>query len=374
VFVVSIVLLFLQSFFWVQLHSFFASVPLTRNSCHHYHYHPLSLLQQQQVYTRSGYPSLDARRGRRSGSEYQLAPRALILRRDHAAVQSVSQLKRLLRSNGYDTTTSKSSSGGSTSSSSKGTRLPRPLNDGMQGRTEDLGDPFASDSPWSAVRTRICILLNTINLFSESQSWPLVVSHIPSVPIELDSNKEQIVLLSLSPEQRTHFLLSYTHIHVLSTQVCSRGDLDPIQASLEGCYDSKATSAALFFAWPDDAVERDRLLGQGSAAATGSSSSSDSGSSHGNTNDDTNLLSDDKDHHHHGNRETPLLAPMPWPMPWPMGVWAINGPTAQGQEPFSWANVDAVAGAEAEAGRAANEATSASEATNTSNVAVRSEV
>lgn len=61
-------------------------------------------------------------------------------------------------------------------------------------------------------------------------------------------------------------------------------------------------------------------------------------------------------------------------MPWPMGVWAINGPTAQGQEPFSWANIDAKAGTEAEAGRAADETTIAIEAGNTSDVAVRSEV
>ena len=130
-----------------SLELFLFSTPLT---CIDMNNHHLFLSLDHKVYTRSGYPSLDARRGRRSGSEYQLAPRALILRRDHAAVQSVSQLRRLLRSNGYDTTTATTAD--SKISGRSKNKLPPPLNAGMQGRTEDFGDPFASDSPWSAVR------------------------------------------------------------------------------------------------------------------------------------------------------------------------------------------------------------------------------
>ena len=37
-----------------------------------------------------------------ASDRYQLAPRAMILRRDQAAVRSIADLKRLLRSNGYD--------------------------------------------------------------------------------------------------------------------------------------------------------------------------------------------------------------------------------------------------------------------------------
>lgn len=89
-------------------------------------------------------------------------------------------------------------------------------------------------------------------------------------------------------------------------QVCSRGDLDPSHASLEGCYDSKATSAALFFGWPD--TERD---GRGGGGGGGTSK----------------------------------------PAPWAMGAWAINGPTTQGQAPFTWpAAASAAAGDKAAAG------------------------
>ena len=35
------------------------------------------------------------------GSEYQMAPRAMILRRDHGAAKNIEGLKRLLRANGY---------------------------------------------------------------------------------------------------------------------------------------------------------------------------------------------------------------------------------------------------------------------------------
>jgi regulator of protease activity HflC (stomatin/prohibitin superfamily) len=103
------------------------------------------------------------------GSEYQLAPRALILRRGHAAVQSVSQLKTLLRSNGYNATAVAAAAkdaahaataataddaddddGGGGSSAIVGGLL---RNREMRGRADDRGDPFAA-SPWSAVRAR----------------------------------------------------------------------------------------------------------------------------------------------------------------------------------------------------------------------------
>jgi hypothetical protein len=127
---------------------------------------------------------------------------------------------------------------------------------------------------------------------------------------------------------------------------------------LEGCYDSKASSAALFFGWPDDRWEdRNQLMGQDSTASIASSSSSSSSSSSktpssrkDSENEESDLVSNhEQDLGHKGSSlEGQLLVPMPWPM----GVWAINGPTAQGQTPFSWAKIDAAVAAASDEARA----------------------
>jgi len=54
-----------------------------------------------EIYEKSGYPRLDERHGRRKGSEYSLAPRASIFRRDHLLAQSLEGLKFVMRENGY---------------------------------------------------------------------------------------------------------------------------------------------------------------------------------------------------------------------------------------------------------------------------------
>jgi hypothetical protein len=54
-----------------------------------------------EIYDRSGYASLDARRGHAAGYEYQQAPRAKILRRDHRSALSLDGMMALMRSNGY---------------------------------------------------------------------------------------------------------------------------------------------------------------------------------------------------------------------------------------------------------------------------------
>ena len=54
-----------------------------------------------EIYDRSGYATLDAQRGRPRGSEYSLAPRAKIFRRDAIHVHSVADMQKLLRSNHY---------------------------------------------------------------------------------------------------------------------------------------------------------------------------------------------------------------------------------------------------------------------------------
>lgn len=104
-------------------------------------------------------------------------------------------------------------------------------------------------------------------------------------------------------------------------QVCSRGDLDPLHPSLEGCYDSKATSAALFFAWPDP--ERDNAAAAAALANVAGGSNGRAAAAGP-----------------EGGGDGPDASR---PLPWPMGAWAINGPTAQGQTPFSWAGLAAPA-------------------------------
>lgn len=54
-----------------------------------------------EIYNRSGYLDLDQREGLLPGSQYQLAPRAQIFRRDADTVVDLSSFKRILRSNDY---------------------------------------------------------------------------------------------------------------------------------------------------------------------------------------------------------------------------------------------------------------------------------
>ncbi|KAJ1459661.1 phospholipase B-like protein [Pelagophyceae sp. CCMP2097] len=53
------------------------------------------------VYRRAGYDTLDKRKGRLGGAEYQLAPRAKILRRDQSTVVDLPSMQKLMRANGY---------------------------------------------------------------------------------------------------------------------------------------------------------------------------------------------------------------------------------------------------------------------------------
>ena len=53
------------------------------------------------IYERSGYATLDERRGHAPGYEYEMAPRAKILRRDHGRAKTLDGMMRLMRSNGY---------------------------------------------------------------------------------------------------------------------------------------------------------------------------------------------------------------------------------------------------------------------------------
>ena len=57
----------------------------------------------REVYDRLGYLQVDARSGRAPYSEYQLAPRAKIFRRESGSVEDVEGLKRVLRFNEYQT-------------------------------------------------------------------------------------------------------------------------------------------------------------------------------------------------------------------------------------------------------------------------------
>ena len=54
-----------------------------------------------EIYKKSGYVSLDERKGKRAGSEYQLAPRASIFRRDSGSAKDMDSLKHLMRENGW---------------------------------------------------------------------------------------------------------------------------------------------------------------------------------------------------------------------------------------------------------------------------------
>ena len=56
-----------------------------------------------EIYVKSGYPAVDAKNGRSEFSEYQLAPRAQIFRRDHTTVTDITGLQEILRSNTFGT-------------------------------------------------------------------------------------------------------------------------------------------------------------------------------------------------------------------------------------------------------------------------------
>ena len=55
-----------------------------------------------EIYEDSGYPAVDLKKNRTDGSEYQLAPRAMIFKRDHGSVSSVEGLQKILRYNGFN--------------------------------------------------------------------------------------------------------------------------------------------------------------------------------------------------------------------------------------------------------------------------------
>jgi hypothetical protein len=53
----------------------------------------------QDIYVRSGYPSLDEKGGVQPFTQYQQAPRAKIFRRDQSSVQNLATMQALMRSN-----------------------------------------------------------------------------------------------------------------------------------------------------------------------------------------------------------------------------------------------------------------------------------
>ncbi len=53
------------------------------------------------IYDASGYPDVDEKNNQTHGTEYQMAPRAKIFRRDHGNVNSIDSLQRILRYNGF---------------------------------------------------------------------------------------------------------------------------------------------------------------------------------------------------------------------------------------------------------------------------------
>lgn len=147
----------------------------------------------REIYDKSGYPTLDARRGRRVGSEYQLAPRAKILRRDHGQAQDFEGIKNLMRSNGY-----KPVDQSGKAATNMGT--------GVDGLAVEIAETTTVNS----------------NVIEDAEHT-------------LDGRKSSDVG---SNEQRADPFAIDPWM-----AVCSRGDLDPSGQALEGCYDSKVSSA-----------------------------------------------------------------------------------------------------------------------------------
>ena len=57
----------------------------------------------EEIYVASGYPEVDAKAGALPFTEYQMAPRAQIFRRDQVGVTDTDSMCELMRSNKYDT-------------------------------------------------------------------------------------------------------------------------------------------------------------------------------------------------------------------------------------------------------------------------------
>lgn len=60
----------------------------------------------QDIYVKSGYGSLDAKAGHSLFTEYQMAPRAQIFRRDVGKVASMADMEHMMRQNGKRSTQS----------------------------------------------------------------------------------------------------------------------------------------------------------------------------------------------------------------------------------------------------------------------------
>ena len=115
-----------------------------------------------------------------------MAPRAMILRRDHGAAKNINGLKQLLRANGYK-------------------------------------DPAEADAETEKKQLR-----HAVSEIGHGFGFGSGVGLDPSA--EMDMFVGWSDPLAVDPW----------------AAVCSRGDLNPGKASLEGCNDSKGSSASLF--------------------------------------------------------------------------------------------------------------------------------
>jgi hypothetical protein len=242
-----------------------------------------------EIYKKSGYEILDGRKNKRIFSEYELAPRAKIFRRDQGSVSSVEGLKILLRSNGYVNKPPKALKKTSSSSSSlrrlEATQYydPEKADEHELFRQEQQGGFFS-------------------RLFHDVQT-----NGLPSKHHHQHGKQHEPVVIGVDdmgdPFADTPWMA-----------ICSRGDLNPKMESLQGCYDSKATSASLFMGFEAHDVyefKNDNILAHKKRVKRAKKSVIDE-------------LTADKLNH--------LKR-------FPMSAWVINGPTNQHQPTFTWKEV-----------------------------------